>query len=706
MLKRILLTSLLLIITACSNPKGTYNKELFEIITNSRDEFTSAYIKDNLIYVRSKTRNQPIFFTGDVEKIVNNQLIDYDLFLNRRVMLNFSNVVNYDSNRRGSYDEIKYLTLSEWLPVIQDTFEHMVPKNNDAGILIPIQDEETVFYRNKKGEIQNSLINKKPDFVNIEKYYTYKEYNDILYKKIAEKFGNSYIERYKADKTNKKEPSNKGRFLLFESPEREDGWLFILVDLQTKLSYPLIVEKGRKINRAASYTMFTGKFLGSFVLKSHIIEIIKNPVSSSYKLVTSGTTHISRAITPNIKKSADKPLIPINSYIAPMDLVEFDKELNKKGHGKSYKGTMEFLIRGDEFFPDLIKEIEGAKESIHIRLYIFDNDDYAARIADLLRKKSNEGIDVKILIDSLATVFEEVKESKIPPKNGEVGPRMIKAYLKKDSNIKVRTRANTWLVFDHVKTISIDGKTVYLGGMNIGKEYRYSWHDMMIKMKGPISEVINEQFNRAWALSSWKGDAQYLASKVGNNPDIKKITAEAMKDNGEKYADIRLQYTKYFTRDIYRAKLLAIKRAKQYIYIENPYLTDYKIVNELIKARERGVDVRIILPTHNNVYYMKKSNILVTNRLLENGVRVYFYPGMTHIKASIYDGYVMLGTANFDKLSLIVNEEMNIAFYNLEYAREVKQRLFEKDLSISKELTQPLPFSLLNKGENEIEKFL
>lgn len=577
----------------------------------------------------------------------------------------------------------------------------MVPKEPHRGILITIQDEETIFYRDEYSEIKNVLINKKPSEVIIKKYYTHKEYNDILYQKIIQKFGGSY----KKDKIKTNKPQ-KDRFLLFEAPDREHGWMFMLIDLETQLSYPLVVEKGQKVKNLTDYSLFTVKFLGSFVLKSHIIEIIKNPVSAIYKLITSTSTHISRIVTPNIKYNSDKPLNPVNQFATPKDTKALDQNIGNRGHGESYKGTMKFLIRGDEFFSDLIKEIENAKESIHIRLYIFDNDDYAARIADLLRTKSREGVDVKILIDSLATVFEEMKDSDIPPKNGGKEPKMIKRYLKKDSDIKVRTRANTWLVFDHVKTISIDEKIVYLGGMNVGKEYRYSWHDMMIKMTGPISEVINEQFNRAWALSGWKGDVGYLAARTGDNPDVKKLTDKAIKENGDKYSDIRLQFTKYFTRDIYKAKLYAIRNAQQYIYIENPYLTDYRIINALIKARERGVDVIVILPTQNNVFYMKKSNILVTNRLFKNGVKVYFYPGMTHVKASIYDGYVMLGTANFDKLSLIINEEMNIAFHDPKAAKEIKQRLFEKDLAISKRMTRPIPFTLTNQGDTEIEKYL
>ena len=74
------------------------------------------------------------------------------------------------------------------------------------------------------------------------------------------------------------------------------------------------------------------------------------------------------------------------------------------------------------------------------------------------------------------------------------------AYLQHGSEVKVRKSRNPWLVTDHVKQIIIDGKTAYIGGMNIGREYRYDWHDMMIKLSGPVVTAMQNDFNRAWSL--------------------------------------------------------------------------------------------------------------------------------------------------------------------------------------------------------------
>ena len=80
----------------------------------------------------------------------------------------------------------------------------------------------------------------------------------------------------------------------------------------------------------------------------------------------------------------------------------------------------------------------------------------------------------------------------------------------------------------------------------------------------------------------------------------------------------------------------------------------------------------------------------MANKLLKNGVRVYFYNGMSHVKAALYDGWAVVGTANFDKMSLYINKEMSLGLSDPAFVAELETRLFEKDFNNSQELTEPL----------------
>jgi phosphatidylserine/phosphatidylglycerophosphate/cardiolipin synthase-like enzyme len=77
--------------------------------------------------------------------------------------------------------------------------------------------------------------------------------------------------------------------------------------------------------------------------------------------------------------------------------------------------------------------------------------------------------------------------------------------------------------------------------------------------------------------------------------------------------------------------------------------------------------------------------------MLEHGIRVFVYPGMSHIKAAVYDGWACLGSANWDKLSFRTNKELNIATSHAPYVDALLDRVFAADFAKSVELTEPFP---------------
>ncbi len=99
----------------------------------------------------------------------------------------------------------------------------------------------------------------------------------------------------------------------------------------------------------------------------------------------------------------------------------------------------------------------------------------------------------------------------------------------------------------------------------------------------------------------------------------------------------------------------------------------------------------MILPLVGNHGPVNKSNALAANAMLEHGIRVYLYPGMSHVKAAVFDGWACLGSANWDKLSFRTNKELNIATSHPPAVRELERRVFDVDFEKSVELTEPFP---------------
>ena len=385
-------------------------------------------------------------------------------------------------------------------------------------------------------------------------------------------------------------------------------------------------------------------------------------------------TVISMVDLPQVSKT---PVPPITTGPG-MNLEEWEHELDRITDSTSSTGSLEFLIDGDEYFPTMIESIENANESIHLRTYIFDNDDFAVQIADLLKRRSME-IDVKVLMDGIGTLTGGLADSSSMPASHEP-PESIADYLRNDPHMGVRTLTNPWFSGDHTKVTIVDRNVAFVGGMNIGREYRFDWHDLMVKVKGDVVQELARDSDDAWAKSGMFGD---LAAFF-------RYFANAQSPESEGGYPVRVLYTRTQDSQIYEAQLAAIRRAQKYIYIENPYFSDDAILFELIAARRRGVDVRFVIAEKGDAKLMDMSNVLSINTMLENGIRVYMYPQMTHVKAAIIDDWAMVGSANLDKLSLRVNKEVNIATSHPEAVNMLKRRLFHVDFQKSVELKSQL----------------
>jgi phosphatidylserine/phosphatidylglycerophosphate/cardiolipin synthase-like enzyme len=97
-----------------------------------------------------------------------------------------------------------------------------------------------------------------------------------------------------------------------------------------------------------------------------------------------------------------------------------------------------------------------------------------------------------------------------------------------------------------------------------------------------------------------------------------------------------------------------------------------------------------VLPSDSDAGFGNASNMVTANTLIANGVRVYVYPGMTHVKAAIFDGWACLGSANFNKLSFRRNFEANIATSAPAVVDELRRDLFEVDFAVATELREPV----------------
>jgi cardiolipin synthase A/B len=424
----------------------------------------------------------------------------------------------------------------------------------------------------------------------------------------------------------------------------------------------------------------TAQSLGSLVFESHGLALLKNPVSSAFRLGDLGIQTLVRFLRWPLPRG--KGYAPVKEKPG-MDLAKWEQWLDQYTGTRRESGKLRLLIDGDQFFNRLHDQFAAATNYIHASVYIFDRDDIAVGIADQLKQRAQE-IKVKVVMDRMGSLAGAFNPPATPLPEAFEMPSSITKYLA-GSKVQVRLNLNPWFSADHSKVIVVDGNRAWIGGMNFGREYRYEWHDMMVEIEGPVVASFEAEFEHGWAHASSLGDLAYAARLVSGG-----AAPEPTGAKGGGFIDLRRLPTKTLWKPFSAAVQGALRRAQSCVYVENPYLFDKRVIAGLVVARQRGVDVRVIFPRVNDFKAGARSNLVMANYLLQHGVRVYFYPAMTHVKAVLIDGWACVGSANLNHLSLRLNQEQNIATSDASFVSTLKRDLFEADLSRSYELTEPV----------------
>lgn len=450
-----------------------------------------------------------------------------------------------------------------------------------------------------------------------------------------------------------------------------DDIVYFYIDTEKKYVIPLILPPYQQTKSDRNFFVSSGNFLYSFVVKNHVVPIIKSPFTSAYRLFSTTSSSL-MTFAPNMSEDF---YLNVEDNDEMMDIDDFNKFLDEDLGTKQYKANIKLLIDGENFFNDFIETAKQATHSVFVQTYIFKTDTFSMEIISLLRELSKK-TDVRVLIDYFGSLSNS-KENQDPIVKDYKKPKDIVDCLEEDSDIKVRMHPDTWLVSDHRKIFLIDRKKAYVGGMNIASEYRYTWHDLMVSLEGPVVTPIVKLFYKSWSFAGLGGDFAVAYRSLFTK------TKRKINNPTDDMIDVRLLFTDSTDYQIYESQLEAIRRARKRIYIENPYFTEKTLVEELVLAKQRGVDVKIIFPGVNDMVIYDKTNLKIANYFIENGIDVYIYPKMTHVKAAVYDNWACLGSANFNKLSMFKNREINVAFYDESLVNELIENLFMVDFEVS-----------------------
>ncbi len=336
----------------------------------------------------------------------------------------------------------------------------------------------------------------------------------------------------------------------------------------------------------------------------------------------------------------------------------------------------QYFSCGEDMFPVLLEELQKAESFIFIEYFIIDFGRMWDGILDILERKAQQGVDVRIIYDDFGCLIT------LPRNYADTLRRKglkcaVFSPLKPYWSCRLNNR-------DHRKIAVIDGNTAFTGGINIADEYINArkkhgyWKDSAVMLKGDAVAEFTSFF-----LSLW-------TQLVPTKPDIDESRFfPAISDEKDGYV---VPYSGNPADDSPLAENIYINilnNAVRYVYITTPYLIlDSEMQEALILAAKNGIDVRIVtphVPDKKAVHAVTRSNYRL---LLKNGVRIYeFLPGFIHAKNFVCDDKIgVVGSVNLDFRSLYLHYECGVWMYGSSTVKDIKTD-FLQTLENCKELT-------------------
>jgi cardiolipin synthase len=347
--------------------------------------------------------------------------------------------------------------------------------------------------------------------------------------------------------------------------------------------------------------------------------------------------------------------------------------------------SVRLLENGPDTYRAMFAVIQAARDHINMETYILEDDQVGRRFADVLIEKQQQGVQVNLIHDGVGTLgtpaefFQRLRESGI--RTLEYNP-VNPASAAPGWNLNQR---------DHRKLLVVDGRTAFLGGINISSVYsagsfrahpktrpsgEQPWRDTDLQIEGPVVAEFQKLF-----VETWEGQ--------GGDPLVPRDYYPTLVPRGhEVVRAIGSSPDEPFSL-IYVTLLSAIASAATDILITNAYFVpDPQLLAALKAAAARGVDVRLVLPGKTDSALVFHAARSYYDQLLEDGVELFERrDALLHSKTAVIDGvWSTVGSTNLDWRSFLHNRELNAVVLGKEFGDSMRAA-FERDIRQSDQIT-------------------
>jgi cardiolipin synthase len=338
---------------------------------------------------------------------------------------------------------------------------------------------------------------------------------------------------------------------------------------------------------------------------------------------------------------------------------------------------VELLEDGTKAYPKMLTEMSTAKSSIHLQSFIIMDDPVGREIFNLLGKKANEGVKIKIIYDRFGSLKAGIRSKLFAIKNANVQVRAF-SLLNLSSPWTTQLR-------NHRKLLVIDGEKAFVGGINISRDNDSAFagkdryiHDLHCFIRGPAVGELQFSFMRDWFYVT--------GEKISGL--FKEEYFPAVEARGDSIVRVVSSGPGQYDGGTEKIFVTAAACARKYIWIMTPYFVpDISFWKMLRASSAKGVEIRIIVPQKNNHWYVQYATRSLYPNLLEAGIRIFEKKGpFSHAKAMLVDGeWAVMGSSNCDVRSFRLNYELDFIASGGDFLNILHSQ-FLKEISESEEI--------------------
>ena len=351
----------------------------------------------------------------------------------------------------------------------------------------------------------------------------------------------------------------------------------------------------------------------------------------------------------------------------------------------THKNIVRLVRCGEPYFTTLKQLIDKAKYTIHLHVYIFEEDSTGQAIADALVRAASRGVAVYILADGYAS--KDLSHNFIKSLTAAgVNFRYFEPLLKSEHFYFGRRL--------HHKVVVTDSYYSLVGGINISDRYNDlqnhpAWLDFALYAEG---EVAAELIKICIALWNKPGQNKLRKAVLPQHPVELPAAACMVRIRRNDWVKKRDQVSSSYIEMLHKA-------SSHVIIMSSYFIPGRRIRQQLSKASKRGIDLSVVVTGTSDVTIAKYAERYMYRWLLKRNIRLYEYtPNVLHAKLAIRDShFVTIGSYNVNDLSAYASIELNLDVFNETFAKTVQQQLEEIIEKDCKQITEENYFARYNR---------